>query len=112
MTVTQSIPPPPHKPTRSGEQTLLAGSRKRAAEPITNRVRRDGRFFRLGTEKFCVKGVTYGPFAPNADGEALPTRERTRADFELVRELGANCVRVYHNPPPWFLDLADSVGLK
>ncbi|MFT3787467.1 MAG: glycosyltransferase [Tepidisphaeraceae bacterium] len=114
MTVTQSTPPPPHKPTRSGEspKAMLAGSRKRALEAPSNRVRRDGRFFRLGGEKFCVKGVTYGPFAPNSAGESLPSQEQTKADFELIRELGANCVRIYHNPPKWFLDLADSFGIK
>ena len=43
-------------------------------EPATDRVRRDGKFFRLGSEKFYVKGVTYGPFAPNNHGEPLPDR--------------------------------------
>src|SRR6187397_2871309 len=69
--------------------------RQRVAEPVTNRVRRDGKFFRLGDEKFYVKGVTYGPFAPNADGEELPSRVNTRRDFEQIVEMGANCVRIY-----------------
>ena len=34
-----------------------------------DRVRVDGKFFRLGDRKFHVKGITYGPFAPNANGE-------------------------------------------
>src|SRR5690349_6387183 len=58
--------------------------RQRRAEPVTNRVRRDGKFFRLGEQKFYVKGVTYGPFAPNADGDPLPSREHTRKDFEQI----------------------------
>jgi GT2 family glycosyltransferase len=86
--------------------------RHRVAEPITNRVRRDGKFFRLGTEKFYVKGVTYGPFAPNEDGEAFPSRANTRKDFEQIAEMGANCVRIYHVPSKWFLDLAQECGLK
>src|SRR5689334_21721423 len=99
------------------EQSLAAPvavhtRRQRRAEPVTNRVRRDGKFFRLGAEKFYVKGVTYGPFAPNADGEPLPSRQHTRADFEQILEMGANCVRIYHVPPPWFLDLAQEMGLK
>ncbi len=93
-------------------KAMLAGSRKRAVERVRNRVLRDGRFFRLGDEKFTVKGVTYGPFAPNANGEHLASPEQTSRDFELIRELGANCVRVYHNPPTWFLDLAQQHGLK
>ncbi|HEY7115650.1 MAG TPA: glycosyltransferase [Tepidisphaeraceae bacterium] len=86
--------------------------RQRRAEPITNRVRRDGKFFRLGTEKFYVKGVTYGPFAANADGDPLPSPEHTRKDFEQILAMGANCVRIYHVPPRWFLDLAQEMGLK
>ena len=86
--------------------------RSRRAEPVTNRVRRDGKFFRLGNQKFHVKGVTYGPFAPNAEGHYLPSREQTRKDFAQILELGCNCVRVYHLPPSWFLDMAQEMGLK
>ena len=43
----------------------------------------DGKFFRVGKEKFFVKGITYGPFAPNADGESLPSREQTAKYAQL-----------------------------
>jgi O-antigen biosynthesis protein len=89
-----------------------AQGRQRVVERVTNRVRRDGKFFRLGSDKFYVRGVTYGPFAPNSEGEPLPSRQQSRRDFELMRELGANCLRIYHVPPPWFLDLAQEMGLK
>lgn len=82
------------------------------AEPVTNRVRRDGKFFRLGAEKFYVKGVTYGPLPPGEEGLPFATKEGTRRDFELMRELGANVVRIYHLPPQWFLDMAQELGLK
>lgn len=72
----------------------------------------DGKFLRLGARKFIVKGVTYGPFAPNARGEYFPEAERALEDFKLVRELGANVLRVYYAPPGWFLDLAEQQGLK
>ncbi len=92
---------------------MLEGSgRHRRSEPISNRVRRDGKFFRLGSEKFYVKGVTYGPFKPGADGCSLPGVEQTRRDFGQMLELGANCVRIYENPPTWFLDLAQEMGIK
>src|SRR6266550_493875 len=81
-----------------------SAGRQRRVEPVTGRVRRDGKFFRLGAEKFYVRGVTYGPFAPNSDGEAFPSRTLTRKDFEQIVEMGANCVRIYHLPPTWFLD--------
>lgn len=77
-----------------------------------NRVTVDGKFFRLGSEKFYVKGVTYGPFKPDATGHLFASPEQTRQDFELVRELGANVLRIYHAPPRWFLDLAQEFGLK
>ena len=86
--------------------------RQRQVERATNRVRRDGKFFRLGSEKFYVKGVTYGPFKPDADGLTLASPAQTRRDFELMLEMGANCLRIYHTPPAWFLDLAQEMGLK
>src|SRR3712207_6636648 len=49
------------------ESPKVRSGRQRRAEPVTDRVRRDGKFFRLGSEKFYVKGVTYGPFAPNSE---------------------------------------------
>ncbi len=78
----------------------------------TRRVWRDGKFFRLGDEKFYVKGVTYGPFKPDANGLPLPDRAQIRRDFERMLELGANCLRIYHMPPVWFMDLAQEMGLK
>jgi O-antigen biosynthesis protein len=71
-----------------------------------------GKFFRLGAAKFYPKGVTYGPFRPNAAGEPFPDQAQTGRDFELVRALGANLLRVYHVPPRWLLDLAGASGLK
>jgi O-antigen biosynthesis protein len=88
------------------------GGRRRVAVPVTNRVRRDGKFFRLGPDKFFVKGVTYGPFALNSLGEHYPEPEQVHKDFAQIRELGANCVRVYWTPSKWFLDIAEQEGLK
>ena len=85
--------------------------RQRRVEPVSNRVRRDGKFFRLGSDKFFVKGVTYGPFKPNGQGEPLPEPEMV-PDFGLMRDLGINCLRIYHTPPGWFLDLAQEHGLR
>src|ERR1044071_7335709 len=68
----------------------------------------DGKFFRRGAQKFHLKGVTYGPFAPGAspDMSGFASAEQTARDFALARELGANLLRVYHVPPRWVLDLA------
>ena len=104
MTVVATSPEP--------SDVLLVGSRKREIDTPTDRVRRDGKFFRLGELKFCVKGVTYGSFAEDAEGIPFKSPDETRRDFELIRELEANTIRIYRTPPTWFLDLAHAHGLK
>lgn len=78
----------------------------------SQRVKVDGKFFRLGGRKFFVKGVTYGPFAPNADGEMFPAAAQVRRDLAQIQSLGANVLRVYYVPPRWFLDLLAEHELK
>jgi GT2 family glycosyltransferase len=77
-----------------------------------SRVRVDGKFFRVGSQKFWVKGVTYGPFRANSKGDPLPEPEHVQRDFRQLLALGANTVRVYHAPPRWMLDLAAEHNLK
>src|SRR3954447_7390417 len=76
------------------------------------RVTVDGKFFRLGEKKFYVKGVAYGPFAPNAAGQLFASPEQTAADFAQIRELGANVIRIYHIPGKSCLDFAAAQNLK
>ncbi|HVT88020.1 MAG TPA: glycosyltransferase [Tepidisphaeraceae bacterium] len=101
-----------HEPVHLRQVPITSGRQRRIGHTTANRVRRDGRFFRLGTEKFYVKGVTYGPFEANRDGDPFPNPEQAQSDFEQILDLGANCVRIYHVPPKWFLDLAAKMGLK
>ena len=75
-------------------------------------VRVEGKFFWEAEKKFHVKGITYGPFAPNEGGEPFPAPEQARKDLAQISELGANVIRVYHVPPVWLLDLAHQQGLK
>lgn len=82
------------------------------ADASRPRVLVDGKFFRLAGKKFFVKGVAYGPFAPNAQGLAFASPEQTALDFAQIRGLGANVIRVYHVPPRWLLDQAQQTGLK
>jgi GT2 family glycosyltransferase len=77
----------------------------------TDRIQTAGKFFRLSNHKLYVKGFSYGPFAPNRDGEALPEREQVQKDFDHIRRMGANTVRVYFPPPLWLLDEAQAAGL-
>ena len=78
------------------------------AEPI----RAVAKFFFEGDRKFFVKGVTYGPFKPDALGDYLGTREQAVRDLTQIRESGFNVVRVYHCPPRWFLDACAEAGVR
>src|SRR5262249_43967224 len=71
-----------------------------------------GKYVYDGDRKFFARGVSYGPFAPNSRGERYPERERARADFALIRELGANVLRLYLPPPDWMVEEAMRAGLR
>ena len=75
------------------------------------RPRTSGRFLLVNGSRFWVKGVTYGTFRPNENGEPYPTRSKTRDDFERMREAGINTIRLYTPPPDWLADLASEFGL-
>ena len=75
-------------------------------------VRVNGKFLFEGTERFLVKGVTYGTFAPREDGLQYPPRETVRRDFGAMAAAGFNTVRVYTPPPSWLLDDARDAGLR
>ena len=67
---------------------------------MTERVTVRSKFFFEGEKKFFFKGVTYGPFAPDAEGYEFGPREQAARDLAAIRESGANLVRIYTNPPP------------
>jgi GT2 family glycosyltransferase/sugar lactone lactonase YvrE len=72
----------------------------------------DGKFLRSGGTRLFVKGVTYGTFAPAADGSQFPPPERVRNDFQAMAAAGINTVRVYTPPRPDLLDAAWRAGLR
>lgn len=76
------------------------------------RITVDGKFFRLGENKFFVKGIAYGPFPPNAMGQPFASPEQTAVDLDQIAQLGANVIRVYYVPPRWLLDMAQARNLK
>lgn len=80
--------------------------------PSRPRMSVGGKFFRLGETKFPVKGIAYGPFAPNAAGQPFASPEQTAKDFAQILSLGANTIRIYTVPDKWFLDLAAEQHLK
>ncbi len=75
-------------------------------------VRAVAKFFFEGDRKFFVKGVTYGPFKPEADSHYLGSPERLGRDLAQMREAGLNLLRIYHAPPPWFLDQCAAAGFR
>jgi GT2 family glycosyltransferase len=76
------------------------------------RVVTDGKFLRLGGDKFYVKGFSYGPFKPNSQGGQFPERDRLLEDFAHMRRLGANTLRLYTRPSVEMLDDILLSGLK
>jgi hypothetical protein len=76
------------------------------------RIATDGKFLRVCTERFLVKGVTYGTFAPDANGYQFPPLTQVAADFRLMASLGINTVRTYTAPQIDLLDEAAKNGLR
>src|SRR6476620_9118610 len=71
-----------------------------------------GKFIYLGLDKFYIKGVTYGTFRPDENGEQFPPVETIEKDFQLMAANGFNSVRTYTAPPRHLLDLALQYNLK
>ncbi len=78
----------------------------------TERPRVAGKFLFIGSEKFYIKGATYGPFRPDDHGDEYGTPERVDADFAAMAAEDFNAVRVYTMPPRWLLDTAQRHGLR
>ncbi len=66
----------------------------------------------MNGEKFYVRGVTYGTFHPNEEGENYPEPAVVEKDFALMNSFGINSVRTYTIPPRYLLDLAQENNLK
>jgi O-antigen biosynthesis protein len=75
------------------------------------RIRLDGKYLSRGGRRLRVCGVTYGPFAPDAEGQPFPAHDRALQDFLQMRAAGINAIRTYHCPPERLLHLADEHGL-
>jgi GT2 family glycosyltransferase len=79
-------------------------------EDVRPRVR--GKFLFVGEEKFYIRGVTYGPFHPDADGNEYHSLEIIERDFAQMVANGINVVRTYTTPPRSLLDAAQQYGLR
>jgi GT2 family glycosyltransferase len=76
------------------------------------RPRVDGKFLEVAGERFLIKGVAYGTFAPGPDGAQFPHPARVDQDFAAMAAAGINTVRTYTPPSPALLDSAASHDLK
>ena len=100
----------PSAAPRQASQRFLKGEPRAApGEPARPQVA--GKFLYRGGEKLYLRGVTYGTFRSNLDGEHLPQRDVVRRDFAAMRRAGVNTVRTYTTPPEWLLDEAADAGL-
>ena len=71
-----------------------------------------GKFIWVGDEKFYVRGVTYGPFRPDASGSDFHNSAAIERDFAQMVANRINTIRLYTTPPRWFLDTAHRHGLR
>ena len=80
--------------------------------PTLEPIRVRAKFFFEGDRKFFIKGVTYGPFAPDENDEYYGTPDSTARDLALMADTGINLARVYYVPPAWFLDACATHGIR
>jgi GT2 family glycosyltransferase len=94
-------------------ETDSAGMNKFPPMPVAagNRPRIQGKFIYAGGEKLYIRGVTYGTFRPDKNGDEYPSQEVVERDFARMAASGVNAVRTYTPPPRWLLDIALRCGL-
>src|SRR5437764_14483370 len=71
-----------------------------------------GKFLFVGDEKLWIRGVTYGTFRPDADGNEYHDPETVEQDFAQMADSGLNAIRTYTAPPRSLLDAAQRHGLR
>jgi O-antigen biosynthesis protein len=90
-------------------------------DSTATRVVADGKFLRIAgeptatpseTDRFLIKGVTYGTFAPGADGYQFPALGQVTEDFRLMADFGINTIRTYTTPRHDLLDEAARRGMR
>src|SRR5262249_7828541 len=100
---------------RENEATLAEkqGGPMQTGRRLAARASVRGKFLFLGDEKFYVKGVVYGAFAPRADHTEYHAPETVEEDFAQMAANGINTVRIPHTVPPRpLLDAANRHGLR
>src|SRR5579859_5536989 len=95
------------------EQSLIYPAFTFPASPIltSHRISICGILFNRNGERLRLHGVTYGPFALNADGEPFPQEKQLHDDFLQMQSAGINSIRIYHLPPEGLLAKAEEMGI-
>jgi GT2 family glycosyltransferase len=94
---------------------MSALERDSAPRPLSldARPRAGGKFLFAGDEKIYVRGVTYGAFRPDGDGNEFHDLDLVDRDFAQMAANGMNAVRIPHTTPPRaLLDVAQRHGLR
>src|ERR1041385_5454300 len=78
----------------------------------TARPRVEGKSILVGDQKLYIKGITYGTFRPNSQGEEFPAAEVVDRDFAQMWANGINAIRTSTPPPRWMLDTALRHGIR
>jgi GT2 family glycosyltransferase len=105
-------PVPPRPPGVEPNREAPAAAPVVAPAARRQRPRVHGKFFYRGDEKLYLRGITYGTFRPDADGNLFLGPEVVARDFAMMAASGINVVRTYTVPPRWLLDAAMEHGLS
>ena len=102
------------KPTDVRASRLLPGenpltSLKQSTPSADLPPRIDGKFLAVGSNRFHVKGVAYGTFAPNAHEEQYPPPAQIAHDVRSMVSAGFNTIRTYTAPSAALLDAAEDI---
>jgi O-antigen biosynthesis protein len=87
-------------------EMVSAGAHGSAVASTRSRPRVDGKFIAVGEKRLRLCGVTYGTFAPDAEGRRFPAPDVVERDFAGMAASGINALRTYTEPPLWLLDAA------
>ncbi len=91
--------------------SLYTDQHDASASSTKERPRIHGKFLFRGNTKLWIRGVTYGTFRPNLEGDQFPPPHLVAQDFFRIVEHGFNSIRTYTVPPNWVLDLAHKCNL-
>jgi glycosyltransferase involved in cell wall biosynthesis len=98
--------------SKGHEAASTPGFRATDSAGLSQPVEVDGKFFAAGGGRFDFRGVTYGTFAPRADGAHFPERERLERDLATMRAAGFTVVRTYTLPTEELLEAAARNNLR